>query len=673
MPAGVIDLLKVEAFRYPYDNIDAIAEKYVGMQQSFLPAVSIGYTVKQSWEKFLKSMHNYIELKDDLNRDRKDFLKSGFVNYYNDYMKSVKNHKSFYTDGMVSIIDTLLCRYARKKGWCNPEPKESKRKEVADKLFSYNMIGSKRTFYFYCYPIWREIEFGVIAQYYFDCCRKYLHMVDKSTAFRAQLEESFIRFYRMEDPFQKSMLRDNTILVTSEGNSIEIIPKIGDIQVKDSVRPADHLTEVIELSPTQEEIDQALATNPIDYFERAPIPEYRRFLKLTLGIKSDDEIDYTEDYIPSDDEREAYYGGISSVLTSLAYGLISNPTAHGMSFKKFFYNYGRTNTGKSTHYEIMKSLFPESVVNMESNQLLGDESKFNLYKIFNKRWAFIDEGDGKLLSAKEMSRLKALSSKNPMIADRKNKTVLEGINYALIYYASNALPPPGDKAFLNRTHIDEWDHDFLNKNDPRNKKELKISEMIDREGNYIFLTLLSFLSELLKTKKIPVSDAQRKIKLLQDIETGDLLMRWYKKVNPLKYIGEQYVAVSEIYDNFILFSKIMENPNRKWWEKKMEKENKSSSSGSSFFKEETNDDKNNLYYTILLHTSRTRVKSRKQLIEFLHGRGHSNRVSRENDEFLILFPTPLQTFESFFYNKKASNNKMVEGDDLSPEEEEEYF
>ena len=617
--------------------------------------------MKHNWEFFLASIHNYIDLKSDIDISSKDFLKEGFTKYYGDYVRSTKTKRSDYTNAMVLVVDDLLDKYARGRGWFDVDGR-SRGKDRVDKLFHYNVIGGRRAYYVYCDPIWIELpSFEVIAQFYYSCCSNYLQEVDKSTAFRGQLEESFMRFYSIGDPFKMSTDAETTRLVTMGGNFIEIIPATGEIMVRDLIRPSDYLTEVIELEPSQSEINEALATDPVDYFERAPMPVYRRFLKLTLGIRTDDVIDYVDDYMPGADERDVYYGGISSMLSGLAYALISKPHLHGMSFKKFFYNYGATNTGKSTHYRLMKALFPASVVNMDANQLLGDEAKFNFYKIFYKRWAFIDESDKKYLTHREMNKMKSLSSRDPQVADRKNLTALEGSNYALIYYASNSLPPTGDKAYSNRIHIDEWKHNFKNERDPRNKVELDEDKLLRDEGKWIFLTLLSFLSKLLETKEIPISLNHQKIVLTQEVETGDYMMRWYKKINPRGNRGEVFISSTDLYDNYLMFNKIASRPHRRWWVDRYLKDKKATSTVFSGDNEVGLNDSNFEDFIYSYHSRGTRPKSKRDMIEFLYDREHLNKLSGESSELEILFPEPLPKFEFFFFRRgvRGSRSKVV--------------
>ena len=500
----LMDLTVIEAFKFVIDNIGKLARSH-GSTDLFLLSCAVEYTSVQHKKVFLKHLASFLASIKDLGADDRVRSQALFNSYYDGYLREIKPSQKLYCVGVINAVDRLLDTYAKKRGWFETFGK----RRVAHKLMCWSGTRRRRDYYVFNDPVWVEVDFLSIVKFYYIALEKYLDAVNVSPGFEGQLEILFGKHYPFVSPFAEGRKRENTVLVTERGNSIEINPKTGKILVGDSVTPMMYLTEVMNLDPTQDEINAAISMHPIDYFEKAPIGRYRRSMKLTLGIKQGDFETYEEEVRFTDDvdvsDKQIFYGGIYSVLSSIAYGFINNPSLYGMNFKKFFYNYGKTGTGKSTHFEILDRIFPNSVVSLEGNQVLGDESKFQLYKIFNKRWAHIDEGDGQGLLPKELSRAKLISARGNLTADRKNKSSISGSNYALLFYSSNALPPTGDKAFLNRTHIDEWHHDLSNKNDPRNKGLASVDDIVNKEGKYIFLCLLSFLNQLLKDEKIPTS------------------------------------------------------------------------------------------------------------------------------------------------------------------------
>ena len=643
----LMDLTVIEAFKFVIDNIGKLARSH-GSTDLFLLSCAVEYTSVQHKKVFLKHLASFLASIKDLGADDRVRSQALFNSYYDGYLREIKPSQKLYCVGVINAVDRLLDTYAKKRGWFETFGK----RRVAHKLMCWSGTRRRRDYYVFNDPVWVEVDFLSIVKFYYIALEKYLDAVNVSPGFEGQLEILFGKHYPFVSPFAEGRKRENTVLVTERGNSIEINPKTGKILVGDSVTPMMYLTEVMNLDPTQDEINAAISMHPIDYFEKAPIGRYRRSMKLTLGIKQGDFETYEEEVRFTDDvdvsDKQIFYGGIYSVLSSIAYGFINNPSLYGMNFKKFFYNYGKTGTGKSTHFEILDRIFPNSVVSLEGNQVLGDESKFQLYKIFNKRWAHIDEGDGQGLLPKELSRAKLISARGNLTADRKNKSSISGSNYALLFYSSNALPPTGDKAFLNRTHIDEWHHDLSNKNDPRNKGLASVDDIVNKEGKYIFLCLLSFLNQLLKDKKIPTSIEHDKIKKLQDAETGSPLMRWYFITNADGFQGEEYIVVDKIYDNFKMFCKIQEHPDRAWWEKRARDKFKGREFDTYTLKKAVKD-------CIVEHQSRRRLISRKALIEFLYGRGHKHQFNYELQKFTILFPNYLPSFEKFFSYKSPDD------------------
>ncbi|MCY4495625.1 MAG: DUF5906 domain-containing protein [Acidimicrobiaceae bacterium] len=633
---SLMDLSVIGAFKYVSEHIYNLAKAH-GSTDLFLLSCAVEYSTIDSKKAFLKHLTSFLSSIKELDPDDKKKGQAMFNSYYDGYLREVKPSPKLYCMGMLKSVDKLLDKYAKSKGWY----KEFGNRRKPEKLFCWTGNRRRREYFVFTGTIWEEVDFSTILKFYYQVLEKYLDNININQNFEGQFEILFAKYYPLISPFVETKKRENTVLVTEKGNTIEIDPKNASINVNDFVNPSMYLTEVINLDPSQEEINEAITTDPIEYFERAPIHNYRRVLKLTLGIKQGNVETYEKDPVVLPQDKETFYGGIASVLTSIAYGFINNPGLYGMNFRKFFYNYGKTGTGKSTHFDILNQLFPKSVVSLEGNQILGDESRFQLYKIFFKRWAQIDEGDGQHLNPKELSRAKLISARGQLTADRKNKSSISGNNYALLFYSSNALPPTGDKAFINRTHIDEWLHDLSNKNDPRNEGLVSIEEMIEKEGKHIFLCLLSFLSKLLKEKKIPTSIAHDKIKKLQEVETGGPLMRWYYIANSDNVQGEEYILIDRIYDNFKMFFKIQEHPERAWWEKKA----KDKYRGMSFDLLDLNKEIKN---SIIEFNPRRRIPSRKALIEFLYGRGHKNQFDYEKQKFVILFPNYLPNYERFF-------------------------
>ena len=451
----------------------------------------------------------------------------------------------------------------------------------------------------------------------------------------------------MTNPFFIAREQESTIFATSKNNRIEIITKdTQEIKIHSGVRPNDYITETISVDLNQEEVNKAVNTDPIEYFKSAPMPYYRRMLELTLGInpstakKHSDELG-NRDQMPITDPKE-FYTGIRSVLTSLSYGLINNPFSYGMHLKKFFCYYGKTDAGRDIHYDIIKGLFPESVIKMESSKILGKKNKFNLCKLFNKRWVFIDEVDDRVLNDREQGQALRLTSGHTITVERRwLKSFISGDNYAVIYYQTNTLPPAENRIFFDRMHVDQWRHDFNNTNDDRNKENVSPSYIVEKEGKYIVLTLLSFLSELFKTKSIPVSASHKEIKKSLIKESPNILMRWYDRINPNESIGKGYISFKKIYNNFVVYCKIIEHPQRSWWENKIRRDMNISKKDTDF-----SIDRCELFRFIRYHNIRRKIKEEVDLIEFLYVCGHRNIYA--NEQLVVLFPSPLVDFEDFF-------------------------
>lgn len=220
-------------------------------------------------------------------------------------------------------------------------------------------------------------------------------------------------------------------------------------------------------------------------------------------------------------------------------------------FHKAFMLEGGGRNGKGQFIQIIQKLLsPLNFTALSLNQIEND--KFLLINL-HKKLANIC-GDLSSNDLKTTGIFKNLTGGDPIVADRKNTSPVEFINYAKMVFACNQLPITNDNthAFFDRWVIISFPYTFCDsadidlKNPLHKLKVPSIAEKItsDSEMSGFLNWALDGLSRLLKNKEFTTNSS-----------TLDVRRKWISKSNSFQAFCEDFIDVGGSTD-FIIKSDI---------------------------------------------------------------------------------------------------------------------